>query len=347
MRCHYSIFIFSAMDTSSIILVLSCLGIAQALFLCFYLFGLKKGNRKAHLFLGLIILGLTIRIGKSILNQYLDLTPWQRNLGIAGILMVGPSLLLYSRVLLRNSYQTTYSVYLHFLPYLLFSLGCMLIPNQANTISLVVYYLVFLHLLIYILWTITDLSISKNSVQKTVFNWLRNVIIGVAVIWVFYMGNVLRLIPFYIGGAICYTFLVYIFSFLFLKKHTFHLEKYKGQQIDNSVSNELMQNISSLFKEEAIYLNPKITLTEVAKKLEVNSKTLSRVINEQTGKNFSEFVNSYRIEKAKSLLTSVTTKNEKIASIAYDSGFNNVTSFNIAFKAMTQLTPSEYRKQFS
>ncbi|NKI31067.1 helix-turn-helix domain-containing protein [Croceivirga thetidis] len=333
------------MDSSSVILVLSCLGIAQALFLCFYLFTLKKGNRAAHLFLGLIILGLTIRIGKSILNEYLFLVAWQRNLGIAGILLVGPSLWFYGKSLFKKKTKFSSQQLLHFVPYLFFSLFCWLIPNTNNTISLVIYYGVFVHLLVYCLLAIILMINQRNHPQKGVLIWFRNLVIGVSLIGLFYIGNVSGLIPFYIGGAICYTFLIYIFSFLLLKKHSFQLEKYQGQSLDVNTTSKLMQSITELFEKESVYLNPKISLGDVATSVGTTTKVLSRVINESTGKNFSEYVNSYRIEKAKKLLVASETKAEKIVSIAYDSGFNNVTTFNLAFKANTQLTPSQYREQ--
>lgn len=333
------------MTSATIILVLSCLGIAQALFLCAYLFSLQKGNRKAHIFLGLLILGLTVRIGKSILNEYLELAPWQRNLGIAGILLVGPSLWFYGKTLLKGKSKLHLQTLIHFIPYLLFSLFCWMIPNRFDVISLAIYYTVFAHLLLYCVGSILLILRATTHPQKSVLLWYRNLVIGVSIICLFYIANVSGLIPFYIGGAICYTFLIYIFSFLFLKKHSLQLEKYKGQSLDVTTSTTLMQSVNALFEEESVYLNPKISLAEVARSVGTTTKVLSRVINESTGKNFSEFVNSYRIAKAKQLLIAPETKNEKIVSIAYDSGFNNVTTFNLAFKGSTQLTPSEYRKQ--
>ncbi len=333
------------MDGSSIILVLSSLGIAQALFLCIYLFTLKKGNRRAHIFLGLVILGLTIRIGKSILNEYLHLEAWHRNLGIAGILLVGPSLWFYGKLLFRKERKSSWHTALHFSPYVCFSLFCWLIPNRPDTISLVVYYAVFVHLLVYCVLSFFSVINQKKHPQKSVLIWYRTLVLGVSVICLFYIGNASGLIPFYIGGAISYTFLIYIFSFLLMKKHSFQLEKYKGQSLDTETTDKLMTTVKALFEKENVYLNPKISLAEVATSVGTSTKVLSRVINESTGKNFSEFVNSYRIEKAKQLLTAPETKNDKIASIAYDSGFNNVTTFNLAFKGSTQLTPSQYREQ--
>ncbi len=332
------------MNSNTIILVLSCLGIVQALFLCVYLFTLRKGNRRANVFLGLIILGLTIRIGKSILNEYLQLEAWQRNLGLAGILLVGPSLWLYGKTIFHQQVAQRHLTY-HFIPYVLFSMLSWAIPNRFDAISLVIYYVIFGHLMGYLWFSIHLLVKQKKQSQRPILIWYRNLVFGVVFIWVFYIGNVSGFIPIYIGGAICYTFLIYVFSFLFLKKHSFQLEKYKGQSLDGVTTTKLMHEVKALFEEKSVYLNPKISLAEVAHTVGTTTKVLSRVINESTDKNFSEFVNSYRIEKAKQLLIAPETKNEKIASIAYDSGFNNVTTFNLAFKGSTRLTPSEFRKQ--
>ena len=334
------------MDASSVILVLSCLGIAQALFLCAYLFTLKKGNRKAHWFLGLLILGLTVRIGKSILNTYIDLEAWERNLGIAGMLMVGAALWQYGKAVFHITENSKWRPFYHFSPYLLFSLLSDLIPNRFDLVSMLVYYAVFAHLLVYLIGSIRLWHRTKPTAQTTVSNWYRNLIIGVAVIWGFYIGNVSGFIPFYIGGAICYTFLVYVFSFLLLRKHSFQLEKYQGRKMDRSIADALLRKLDELIKTDAVYLNQKVSLAEVARSIDTAPKTLSRVINEQTGQNFSDFLNTYRIETAKNRLVDPAYRNDKIASIAYDSGFNNVTSFNTAFKEHTKMTPSAYRQKF-
>jgi len=334
------------MAENSIVLVVSCLGIAQALFLCFYLATLKKGNKRANIFLALMLLGLIIRIGKSILNVYLDLSPWQRNLGISGILLVGPFLWFYGRALLEKPKVFALKNYIHLVPFCLFALFCTLIPNDGRPIGYFSYLSVFVHLAIYIGLSITLLMRNKNSIHIQLFNWYRNLIIGVSLIWLFYIGNVMGLIPLYIGGAIFFSFLVYTFSFLLLQRHDFSLEKYSGSTMDTAASKQLMVSLKDLFTNENVFVDHTVSLTKVAEKIGSSSRDVSRAINENEGKNFSEFVNSYRIQKAKALLVDVEYLKEKIATIAYDCGFGNVTSFNLAFKAETQLTPSQYRNQF-
>jgi AraC-like DNA-binding protein len=60
---------------------------------------------------------------------------------------------------------------------------------------------------------------------------------------------------------------------------------------------------------------------------------------------FVEFVNQFRIDHAKVLLKDSKYSREKISTIAFDSGFGTVTSFNVSFKKTTGLTPSEFRKR--
>ncbi|WP_420603348.1 helix-turn-helix domain-containing protein [Flagellimonas sp.] len=333
------------MNKEAVLLVLSCLGVVQALFLCGYLFTLKKGDRKANMFLAFVILGLTIRIGKSVLNVYLDLTPWQKNLGLSGILLTGPFLWFYGKLLLAEQKRFSNKDYAHIIPFVLFALGCYFIPNTGNPISYAIYIMVFLHLAIYIGLSFGVLYKCRTKVHPQRATWYRNLSIGVALIWQFYMGNLAGFFSFYIGGALFFSLLIYLFSFLFLQKHAFRLGKYNTSTLDRSSSQELMDGIRSLFIKEEIFLDNSISLESIAERLNIPPRKLSQCINENEQKNFSDFVNGYRIEKAKAMLSDPKYAQEKIIAIAYDCGFGNVTSFNLAFKAKTQLTPSQFRNK--
>ena len=334
------------MNTDVLILVLSSLGVAQALFLSFYLLTLKKGNRNANIFLGLALFGLTMRIGKSILNVHLNLDPWQRNLGLSGILLTGPFLWFYGKALLDAQKKFVLKDYIHIVPFVLFALFCAIIPNDGTILSYVIYILIFAHLAFYIVLSFRIFNKHKTKVHPQRASWYRNLVIGVALIWLFYMGHLAGLFSLYIGGAVFFSVLIYIFSFLFLQKHAFQLGKYNASSLDKLASEELLHSIKSLFEQEQIFLDNTISLETVAEKLHVSARKLSQAINENEHKNFSDFVNGYRIEKAKVLLTNPEHNKEKIVAIAYDCGFSNATSFNLAFKAKTQLTPSQYRKEF-
>ena len=98
-----------------------------------------------------------------------------------------------------------------------------------------------------------------------------------------------------------------------------------------------------LIEKEELYLNGKLSLKDVADRLNISNNYLSQIINQKTGKNFFRFINEYRVEKAKQLLADKAGK-YTILSIAYDCGFNSKSSFNTIFKEHTGKTPSEFLK---
>lgn len=98
-----------------------------------------------------------------------------------------------------------------------------------------------------------------------------------------------------------------------------------------------MQRICNLMESEQLYLNTDLKLTDIATRLNTNSRYISDCINSQRGCSFSQFINSYRIEYAKQLLRA--KPDEKISNISMKVGFANERSFFRAFKQFTGKTP--------
>ena len=332
------------MLTTGLILILASLGLAQGLFLSLYLFTLKTGDRKGNFFLAFFLLGLTIRIGKSVLNYYVPLENWQNNIGISGILFASPSLWFYGKTLLSKNNSISGKEYLHYIPFILFLFLIPFVPRSGNFESFWNYGIVVFHLLFYLILSWSNLRKNKKNTSRSIVVWYRNILIGATLIWLHYVGNLIDFKLYYIRGPIFYSLLIYAFSYLFLNRHKFNLQKYSSSNLDKESSAKLFHRIKELFNSEDVYLNDHLTLKTVSKKLNVKSREISQAINENTQQNFYDFVNQYRIEKAQFLLKNSDYKKAKIATIAYDSGFGNVTSFNLAFKKKTGLTPSAYRK---
>jgi len=93
------------------------------------------------------------------------------------------------------------------------------------------------------------------------------------------------------------------------------------------------------------YLDASLSIYDLAKQLEIPSKELSILINHNLNQHFFDFVNEYRIEKAKSTLSLPENRSLTVLEILYDVGFNSKSSFNTAFKKHTKLTPTQYRKK--
>jgi AraC-like DNA-binding protein len=102
------------------------------------------------------------------------------------------------------------------------------------------------------------------------------------------------------------------------------------------------RKVLAYFETEKSYLNPELTLSELAIKLNTNTSVLSAVINTGFGKNFNDFVNEYRVEEFKRKAAAPDGKHLTLLAIAFDCGFNSKATFNRAFKKVTDLSPKAF-----
>ncbi|MGD9992760.1 MAG: helix-turn-helix domain-containing protein [Salinivirgaceae bacterium] len=121
--------------------------------------------------------------------------------------------------------------------------------------------------------------------------------------------------------------------------------KYAGVFIKEADIEQYVTKLKHHMVTKKPYLDANISLPELATTLDIPSHHLSRVINEQFGTNFFDFINQYRIEEVKTRLSNPEYENLSLLGIAFDCGFNTKSAFNRVFKKMTGFTPSEYRKQ--
>jgi len=129
------------------------------------------------------------------------------------------------------------------------------------------------------------------------------------------------------------------------KKHSLKKkEKYKGSPLTPQFADECIKKLRHLMEVEKKYRDAELSLQLLAEKLSVSPHILSQILNEKLNRNFSDFINFYRIEDAKSILASPQGAEKKIIVIAFDVGFNTKVAFYNAFKKYTGMTPAEYRK---
>jgi AraC-like DNA-binding protein len=103
--------------------------------------------------------------------------------------------------------------------------------------------------------------------------------------------------------------------------------------------------IEQYFESGEPYLNSDFKITQMANDLNINTVYLAKAIQLKKNMNFNSFVNFYRIEKSKKLMQANTRK-YSLLYIYMSAGFHTQSSFNKAFKAMENMTPSEYCKKF-
>lgn len=122
----------------------------------------------------------------------------------------------------------------------------------------------------------------------------------------------------------------------------------KEKKGENTLSAEaistMVNRINEIFLKEQIFKDGDLTLAALARKLNTNTSYLSRVINDYYGQNFSSFINRYRVNAAQKILVNPVYNHWTIEGIAKEVGFKSKSSFNIAFRTVTGLTPSAYKK---
>lgn len=107
------------------------------------------------------------------------------------------------------------------------------------------------------------------------------------------------------------------------------------------IDDELMQRIVQLMEQEKPYLSSELKVSDLADSIGVNSRTLSDCIRNSTDNTFANFINAYRIDHAKQLMSN--HPDMKISEVFLSSGFANETTFFRIFKAATGMTPNEWK----
>lgn len=98
--------------------------------------------------------------------------------------------------------------------------------------------------------------------------------------------------------------------------------------------------------EEGAYLNPGLSIGELAGQMNVPEHRLRKLINSGLGyRNFAAFINDHRIDEAKRRLARPTFAREQITGLAFDLGYVSLAPFNRAFKERTGKSPTEYREE--
>jgi AraC-like DNA-binding protein len=118
--------------------------------------------------------------------------------------------------------------------------------------------------------------------------------------------------------------------------------KYAKSGLKNEDLERLADDMEKIMKEKLLYLNPELTLAEVANMLELPKHHLTQALNTVIGKNFYTYINELRVKKFMDMVVDPKNKSLTFLAIAYECGFNSKSTFNSVFKKLTGFTPSEY-----
>lgn len=117
------------------------------------------------------------------------------------------------------------------------------------------------------------------------------------------------------------------------------------QQYKESITadNLYFQKLELLCKDQHIYTDSTLNREKVAEKLGISAGYLSQIINTITEDNFAHYINQYRVEAVKEMISDPEYENYTLLTIGLESGFTSKTTFYNAFKKVTGQTPNEYK----
>ncbi|AWG27212.1 hypothetical protein FK004_00520 [Flavobacterium kingsejongi] len=110
-----------------------------------------------------------------------------------------------------------------------------------------------------------------------------------------------------------------------------------------TVDNLYFQKLELLCKEQHIYTDSTLNREKVAEKLSISPGYVSQIINTITGDNFAHYINQYRVEAVKEMISNSEYENYNLLAMGLESGFTSKTTFYKAFKKVTGQTPNEYK----
>lgn len=107
-----------------------------------------------------------------------------------------------------------------------------------------------------------------------------------------------------------------------------------------------LQRVLDCMVNDKLYRQEGITISALSRQLAIHEYKLRQLINgELAYRNFNDFLNYYRVKEVAEKLISLENQQSPVLTLALDSGFRSLSSFNKAFKSKYGVTPTEYRNQ--
>jgi AraC-like DNA-binding protein len=355
--------------------ILFVLIIFQLLFLSTFLFTQQKGKRISHWLLASFFLSIALNLLDVFLlmNRAYFSCPALAGWGSCIPLVFGPLLYLYTRSVLEK--RSGFS-WLHFVPFVVFFLITevyyisrprvmqeLLLQNalehRFHWSVAIGSSVIFLQFALYIAFSLDLVARHKKAATQHFSNPRQTSLAWVYTMLLFFtalmIGTTLNgllartplanhyLLTF---SVIVLAMLVFVNRVIMRALRTPYFFAFEADEKAAPPENkEIAQRVLRLMEHEKPWLDPDLSLEQLAVAIGQKPKALSLVINETLGQNFFDFINHYRIEEAKRLLTNPVDKKTTVLEVLYQVGFNSKSSFNTLFKKYTGLTPTEFRRK--
>ena len=313
------------------------------------------------------------------LQEYMiTVTPHIFFIGIPFFYLAAPVFYFYVRSLVFSDFRFRTVDFLHTLPFMavivLFGQRFYFLSSDAKRILLtegeafsrtfwIAYNLIFFTQ--FFIYFLIDLRILKyyreeikqqfSSVNHINLSWLTFILYGFILAWLSSVATFISrnyLLSMYeqvqlVNFLAFFCFFNYIFYKGLSQPEIFsgiiEKPKYETSRLTAIEGEQYLAKLEAHMRQNKPYLDPTLTMKELSSQISLSPRYLSQIVNEYTRQNFYDYVNRYRIEEAKRMLSEQST-DKNVMEVLYEVGFNSKSSFNTAFKKVTGVTPSYFKK---
>jgi putative ABC transport system permease protein len=337
----------------------------------------RKTAKAANRFLAIALAIATLWIARILaidirLAAYVSF--WSR-LPLQFSLALGPLIFFYVLKITQPDYKFRHKDLLHFSPLLLELSAYGLETAESIKTGAAAYDTLIFHRLNPVLQLLAFISVIiylyrcykliESFYQQLKFNggdryrhglrWLRNLLTGFGLLWLlwipfiavdyFYYNYQLGVQAYYPLYLLLVSMITWIAAMAFLRPKI-------GAPADTiSILKplppaELKQKgiwLKKAIKETRYYQDPELSLSSLAKKLDLQTHELSRIINTALKKSFNDFIGEYRVADVIQKMQDPAYDHITLLGVAFESGFNSKTTFNRTFKQITGKSPAEYK----
>ena len=359
------------MEISLIVSYLIAIAFSQALILALLILS-KKDNKENYLGMWFFVIAIQFACLYSV-SHNLSWSIYLEEIAGALVFLFGPLFYFYLHRLQDKQFSSKEKV-LHLLPALLNLITIpILVEFNVYSINIFLALMKIASLLCYTVFLLKKLNKGEGILDfdKDRALWLQVILKGILVLTITGVISLLleefRLLHIAMSGelltAITASFFVIITGFLGVKNTVIFAksfsedvvteqnggvdpnlkkEKYETSSLDSDESKAIFDQLELFLTDKKLYKEPELSLQGLAKEFDIHPNRLSQIINQNTDKNFSSYINSLRITALLSKIEQGEHHKFTLLALAHTVGFGSKASFNRAFKKELGKSPSEY-----
>ncbi|MDD3739597.1 MAG: helix-turn-helix domain-containing protein [Bacteroidales bacterium] len=318
-------------------------------------------------------------LGIEFLTCAIDINLWDIPLLSSTFLLFNPAFFLYIKSLTKPDFKLKNIHFLHLAPFIIFEAMVYVLQEKLNLNNFFAtdsnqwfrFTFSFASIISWIIYNFLSARMVFYH-RKKLENEFSSIESGKSLKWIFFIvvfynlycgaailvGVVVVSVPEttitqYIYNYSALLVLIYILGFYGLRQQkifypeiqeTTKKEKYQNSLLSDRRKTQIKNAIIKYVETEKAYLNPDINMNMLSENLKIPKHNITEVLNVELGKNFFRFINEYRIEEVKKLLSDPKNK-YSIEAIGYECGFNSKSAFFTVFKNITGMTPNMYKEK--